>query len=139
MTPPAAPVPTRLALRKGSRCLDLHYADGRVESLDWEYLRVCSPSAEVQGHGGEPRTVPGKRNVAIKRVEAVGNYAVRLVFDDGHDSGIYSWDVLDELIRHREANWARYLAGLELYRMSRDSDVLSFNALTAGKRPPRDS
>ena len=124
------PAPTAITLHRQSRVLKVGYADGAVHSLPCEYLRVFSPSAEVRGHGGgEPSLVPGKRNVSIARIEPVGHYAVRLVFDDGHDSGLYSWDVLHELTRDDEANWARYLARLDEHGMSRDSAVVKLSAL----------
>lgn len=132
----SAPVPQRLRLRRAARVLELDYADGRREALDWEYLRVCSPSAEVRGHGGEPRSLPGKRGVTLLRVEPVGRYAVRLVFDDGHDSGLYSWDVFHDLVVNRERHWQAYLDGLARHGMSRDSDILSLSALTAQRRRP---
>jgi len=122
--------PASIRLHRKSRVLDVAYADGTRYALPCEYLRVFSPSAEVRGHGGgEPMVVPGKRNVAIERIEPVGNYAVRLVFDDGHDSGLYSWDVLDDLGAHREQNWARYLERLAEHGLTRDSAVTKLSAL----------
>ena len=122
--------PTSLRLHRKSRVLDVGYADGARYSLPCEYLRVFSPSAEVRGHGGgEPMLVPGKRNVGIERIEPVGNYAVRLVFDDGHDSGLYSWDVFEDLGANREQNWARYLARLAEHGLTRDSPVTKLSAL----------
>jgi DUF971 family protein len=98
---------------------------------------VFSPSAEVRGHGGgEPQLVGGKRGVNITRVEPIGQYAVRLVFDDGHDSGLYSWDVLDDLARNHARNWARYEARLAQHGMSRDSDVTKLSALGPKKWTP---
>ena len=95
---------TLIRLRTRSRLLTVDFNDGRSFDLPFEYLRVNSPSAEVQGHGRGPRvTVSGKENVVIKEVEPVGHYAVRLVFDDGHDSGLYTWKYLHELGRQREA------------------------------------
>lgn len=95
---------TLIRLRTRSRLLTVDFSDGRSFDLPFEYLRVNSPSAEVQGHGRGPRiTVSGKENVVIKAVEPVGHYAVRLVFDDGHDSGLYTWKYLHELGRQREA------------------------------------
>jgi DUF971 family protein len=87
----SAPAPASIKLRRGSRVLELTYPDGTRHALPWEYLRVFSPSAEVRGHGlQEPALVGGKRNVGIERVEPVGQYAVRLVFDDGHNTGLYT-------------------------------------------------
>jgi DUF971 family protein len=132
-----APIPTAIKLRRGSRLLEVAYADGRRLELPWEYLRVFSPSAEVRGHGGgEPALIGGKRNVAIERVEPVGQYAVRLAFDDGHNTGLYSWDVLDELGRDQEKNWARYLQRLDQMKMSRDSEVVTLAALQPKKWTP---
>lgn len=103
------PTPTEIRLRKAARELVVSFADGQRFRLPFEYLRVFSPSAEVRGHGGgEPLLVTGKEGVTITRIEQVGNYAVRLVFSDGHDSGIYSWQVLYALGRDHEKNWRRY-------------------------------
>ncbi len=133
----AAPVPTSIKLHRASRVLELGYADGSRYALPCEYLRVFSPSAEVWGHGAqEPALVGGKRNVNIARVEPVGQYAVRLVFDDGHDTGLYSWNVLGELGRDQEKNWARYLERLGQMGMSRDSDVVKLGALPKKWVPP---
>ena len=132
--------PTSIKLHRKSRVLDLEYADGTRYALPCEYLRVYSPSAEVRGHGGgEPAIVPGKRKVAIERVEPVGNYAVRLVFDDGHNTGLYSWDVLEDLAVHHEPYWARYLERLGEHGLTRDSAVTKLSALTPAPqkwRPP---
>jgi DUF971 family protein len=103
------PQPTDIRIRTQSRLLEVHFDDGTHFELPFEYLRVFSPSAEVQGHGGgEGLLVTGKEQVGIARVEPVGNYALRLCFDDGHDTGLYSWAVLYALGRNRVANWARY-------------------------------
>jgi len=133
----SAPVPASIKLRRKSRVLEVAYADGTRYELPWEYLRVFSPSAEVRGHGREePVLIGGKRNVAVDRVDPVGQYAVRLVFDDGHDTGLYSWDVLDELARDQEKNWARYLQRLGEMKMTRDSEVITLAALPAKKWTP---
>lgn len=122
--------PTSIRLHRKSRVLDVGYADGTRHALPCEYLRVFSPSADVRGHtGGEPTLVPGKRNVAIERVDPVGSYAVRLVFDDGHSTGLYSWDVLEDLGANHDANWARYLQRLAEHGLSRDSEVTRLSAL----------
>ncbi len=105
-----SPWPTELRLTKGRDRLDIHFDDGASFSLSAEYLRVESPSAEVQGHGKDKTTVLGKENVRISAIEPVGNYAVRLIFDDGHDTGLYSWDYLHELGRTHAAKWAAYQA-----------------------------
>ena len=103
--------PTELRLRTATRVLEVRFDDGTDFALGWEYLRVFSPSAEVRGHGdGEGFLQTGKQSVGITAVEPVGNYAVRLIFDDGHNTGLYSWQLLYELGRDREANWQRYLA-----------------------------
>lgn len=102
--------PTDIKLRTESRLLDVRFDDGSHFELPFEYLRVFSPSAEVKGHGGgEGALVQGKQLVGISGVEPVGNYALRLFFDDGHDTGLYSWSVLYQLGREQAANWARYL------------------------------
>ena len=104
------PIPTEIKLRSRSRVLEVSFDDGSRFELPFEYLRVSSPSAEVKGHGpGQEVLVLGKENVGIRAVEPVGQYAVRLVFDDGHDTGLYTWKYLHELGREREARWARYL------------------------------
>jgi len=107
------PWPTELRLHKGGRALTIAFDSGETFDLDAEYLRVKSPSAEVQGHSPDERkTVAGKKNVAILEVKPIGNYAVRLVFDDGHDTGIYSWTYLHQLGREYDGRWARYLEDL---------------------------
>lgn len=122
--------PTSIKLHRKSNVLDVAYADGTRYSLPCEYLRVYSPSAEVRGHGGgEPVIVPGKRKVAIKKIEPVGHYAVRLCFDDGHDSGLYSWDVLEDLGANHERYWQHYLARLAEHGLTRDSAVTKLSAL----------
>src|SRR6202012_4187111 len=104
------PTPTEIKLRSRSRLLEVSFDDGSRFALPFEYLRVSSPSAEVKGHGpGQEVLVLGKENVGIRAVEPVGQYAVKLVFDDGHDTGLYSWSYLYELGRDREKKWARYL------------------------------
>ena len=102
--------PTELRLAKDRKTLNVVFDGDQSFALPAEYLRVKSPSAEVQGHSPDERkTVPGKRNVMILEVNPVGNYAVRLVFDDMHSTGIFSWDYLCELGRNREAYWQQYL------------------------------
>ena len=126
-----------LHLKRKSRVLDVQFDDGTQYALPCEYLRVFSPSAEVRGHGvGEPMLVGGKRAVNVSAVEPVGNYAVRLRFDDGHDTGLYSWDVLRALGAEHEKNWARYLERMAEVGMSRDSDVTKFAALPKKYIPP---
>jgi DUF971 family protein len=105
------PTPTEIRLRTQSRVLDVTFDDGSRFELPFEYLRVHSPSAEVKGHGpGQEVLVLGKEKVGIKAIEQVGQYAVKLVFDDGHDTGLYSWKYLHELGRDHAVNWAKYLA-----------------------------
>lgn len=102
--------PTEIKLHQASRFLEVAFADGSHFRLPCEYLRVFSPSAEVRGHGpGTAVLVTGKEDVNISAIEPVGNYAVRLVFDDGHATGLYSWDVLHELGTEQESNWQNYL------------------------------
>ena len=109
--PMSEPVATEIRLRRASRVLEVTFADGSRFELPFEYLRVHSPSAEVKGHGpGQEVLVLGKENVGIRAVEPVGQYAVKLVFDDGHDTGLYTWKYLHELGRERAEKWARYLA-----------------------------
>ncbi|HLJ04691.1 MAG TPA: DUF971 domain-containing protein [Acetobacteraceae bacterium] len=114
-------VPTEIRLNRAERVLHVAFDDGSAFALPVEYLRVESPSAEVQGHGpDQKKIVAGKRNVAVTSIEPVGNYAVRLVFDDRHDTGIYSWDYLRELGREYDRRWADYLTALDLRGMNRD-------------------
>ena len=113
--------PSGITLHQVSRVLDLEYDDGRRFSLPLEYLRVFSPSAEVRGHGpGQEVLQAGKRDVGVEAIEPVGMYAVKLVFSDGHNTGIYSWDYLYELGAKQESNWKTYLARLEQAGKSRD-------------------
>lgn len=113
--------PTELKLRKSARILAVTFSDGKVFELPLEYLRVFSPSAEVRGHGpGQEVLQVGKKHVTVTRIEPVGSYAIRLVFDDGHNSGLYSWDVLYDLGSNQEANWASYLQRLEDAGASRE-------------------
>ena len=113
--------PTELRLSKDRRSLRIAFDDGTALDLPAEYLRVTSPSAEVQGHSpAERKTVPGKRNVTIIGVEPVGNYAVKLIFDDMHDSGIYGWDYLYRLGAEQGEKWQAYLGELAAKGLSRD-------------------
>lgn len=112
--------PTELKVDKDRRVLTVTFDDGLSFALPAELLRVLSPSAEVQGHSPEQRvTVGGKKNVGIVRLEPVGNYAVRIVFDDGHDTGLFVWEYLRELGENREARWQDYLQDLAAKRLSR--------------------
>jgi DUF971 family protein len=102
--------PTDIKLHKKTALLELTYSDGGIYSLPAEFLRVYSPSAEVRGHGqGQEVLQVGKLNVKIDKIEPVGHYAVRLRFDDGHDTGIYSWEYLRELALHQQTMWDEYL------------------------------
>ena len=113
--------PTEIRLAKDKRTLHVVFDDGQSFDLSAEYLRVSSPSAEVQGHSpSERKTVPGKRDVTILGVEPVGNYAVRLTFDDMHSTGIYGWDTLYGLGRNRDENWHNYLAELDAKGLTRE-------------------
>ena len=113
--------PVEIRLKTAEKALEIDFDDGARFRYPAEFLRVVSPSAEVQGHGPSQRvTVPGRRHVAIMAVEPVGNYAVRLKFDDLHDTGIYSWSYLYEIGQEQEKLWAEYLAALEARGLSRD-------------------
>lgn len=117
-----APIPSKIHYHKKARELELTYADGNSHRLAVEYLRVFSPSAEVRGHHPSQAVLQvGKKDVGLKNIEPVGRYAIKLAFDDGHDSGLYSWEYLYELIQDHDANWADYLARLEQAGASRES------------------
>lgn len=127
------PIPTEITLHKKSRVLELGFEDGTRYQLPAEYLRVYSPSAEVRGHGpGQETLQTGKRNVEITDLEGVGNYAIKPVFSDGHDTGIYSWDLLYDLGANQEALWADYLARLENAGASRDIDSTTLPPKSGG-------
>ena len=105
------PVPVNIRLRKQTRTLDVEFSSGETYSLSAEYLRTHSPSAEVQGHSPDTATlVTGKASVAIVGLEPVGNYAIRVIFDDGHDTGLFTWKYLYTLGRDRARNWQAYEA-----------------------------
>jgi DUF971 family protein len=113
--------PVELRLKRAEKILEVVFDDGKRFRLPAEYLRVESPSAEVQGHGPGQRTiVHGRAHVGIIALEPVGNYAVRITFDDLHDTGIYSWDYLYELGLHQEQRWRDYLAALAANGLSRE-------------------
>jgi DUF971 family protein len=115
------PWPTEIRLSRDRTTLSVTFDDGSTVALPAEYLRVMSPSAEVQGHSPDQKqTVAGKRDVQILKVEPVGNYAVRLTFDDLHDTGLYSWSYLLRLGREQDRLWADYLAELEAKGLSRE-------------------
>ncbi|RXZ43332.1 gamma-butyrobetaine hydroxylase-like domain-containing protein [Crenobacter cavernae] len=118
---PDSPMPTELRLHSQSKILEIAFEDGARFELSCEYLRVYSPSAEVRGHGvGQEVLQVGKRDVNITAIEPVGHYAVKLVFTDGHDSGLYSWDYLYELGARREQYWQDYLNRLAAAGAARD-------------------
>jgi DUF971 family protein len=119
--PAAAPVPTELVLHQATNRLEVAFSDGRRFELPSEFLRVHSPSAEVRGHGpGEGTLQVGKRAVSISDIDPVGSYAVKLVFSDGHDTGIFSWALLYDYGLNQDTMWARYLQRLEAANSSRD-------------------
>ena len=113
--------PTEIRHKRAEKVLEIDFDDGQSFALPAELLRVESPSAEVQGHGGDEKTiVAGRRHVGILEIEPVGNYAIRIKFDDLHDSGIYSWTYLYGLGRRKDSIWANYLAALATKGLSRD-------------------
>ena len=112
--------PTELRVDKDKRTLTVRFDDGKHFSLPAELLRVLSPSAEVQGHSEAQRvTVAGKKDVRIARIEPVGNYAARIVFDDGHDTGLFVWEYLRDLGENQEARWQAYLTDLAAKGLAR--------------------
>jgi DUF971 family protein len=116
------PIPTEIKLHQQSRVLEVAFNDGRSFRLPYEFLRVYSPSAEVRGHGpGQEVLQVGKREIAIKEVEAVGHYAIRPTFSDGHDTGIYSWDYLYDLGTRQEQMWQHYLERMAEAGASREA------------------
>ena len=127
------PIPTEITLHKKSRVLELKFEDGSQYQLPAEYLRVYSPSAEVRGHGpGQETLQTGKRNVELTELKAVGNYAVQPTFSDGHNTGIYSWDLLYDLGVNHESLWTDYLARLEKAGASRDIDSTTLPPKSGG-------
>lgn len=120
--PASGSAPEQLRVSKDRRRLSVVFAGGRAHELTAELLRISSPSAEVQGHAPEQRvTVAGKSHVTIARIEPVGHYAVRIVFDDGHDTGIFTWNYLDTLGSEKDERWRDYLAELEGKGLRRES------------------
>lgn len=116
-----SPLPTEIKLHQVSRTLELTFDDGKTFQLPCEFLRVYSPSAEVRGHGpGQETLQVGKKNVEIKAVEPVGNYAVQLAFSDGHNTGIYSWDILYDYGVRKDELWQQYLQRMEQAGASRE-------------------
>ncbi len=128
------PIPTEIILHQKSRILELVFDNGKHFELSCEFLRVFTPSAEARGHGpGQETLQVGKREVSIERIEAVGNYAIKPVFSDGHASGLYSWDLLYQLGVHRAELWQTYLDRLSAEGASRDPHAV-LNS-TSGKAP----
>jgi DUF971 family protein len=117
------PIPESIVVHQASRALELVYPGDRRYRLSFEFLRVHSPSAEVQGHGpGQEVLQTGKRNVGIIRIEPVGNYAIKPVFSDGHESGLYSWVVLHRLCLQHDSLWNAYLKRIEAAGARREPD-----------------
>ncbi len=115
-------IPTAIELHKASKTLTLKYGDNETYTLPAEFLRVHSPSAEVQGHG-KPILQFGKLGVGLSRIEPAGQYALKLCFDDGHDSGLFTWDYLEQLAQRQEELWTDYLQELARAEKSRDPAV----------------
>jgi DUF971 family protein len=114
--------PTEIRVRRASKRLEVDFEGGQRFSYPAEYLRVESPSAEVQGHGPKEHVlVPGKQDVGITSVDPVGHYAIRILFDDGHDTGIYTWEYLLTLGQEQEQRWQAYLAALAVKGLSREA------------------
>lgn len=127
------PIPTEIRLHQQSKIMELRFSDGAHFKLPYEFLRVFSPSAEVRGHGpGEEVLQTGKRNVEITGVEAVGNYAIKPTFSDGHDSGLYSWDLLYDFGINQESYWQSYLIRLQAAGASRDVDSTTLPPKSGG-------
>jgi len=115
------PSPTEIKLHQKSRILEISFADGKTFQFPCEFLRVYSPSAEVRGHGpGQEVLQVGKKDVEIKHIEPVGTYAIQLTFSDGHDTGIYSWDLFYDYGHHQEEMWRRYVKRMEEACASRE-------------------
>ena len=115
------PAPSEIRLSADRKTLKITFADGNIASLAAELLRVESPSAEVQGHGADQKTTPaGKRHVAMSQIDPVGNYAIRISFDDGHDTGIFSWSLLQDYATRRDSLMAAYIDRLAALGASRE-------------------
>jgi DUF971 family protein len=115
--------PTKVVVVESKDCLLIAYSDGQEYNLPAEFLRVHSPSAEVRGHGEGNETLQfGKRHVKISSLEQAGNYALQIIFSDGHDSGIYSWDYLQRLAQNQQSMWSKYLEKIHNAGLSRDAD-----------------
>jgi DUF971 family protein len=119
-----APTPQSITVHGASRVLEVGFSDGQTFRIPFELMRICSPSAEVKGHGpGQETLQTGKRDVTLVDLEAVGNYAVKPTFSDGHDTGIYSWDLLYELGSRQTQLWADYEARLKAAGVERDAPM----------------
>ena len=127
-----APIPRDIIVDRQAKFLELVYEQGLYQ-LPFEFLRVCSPSAEVQGHGpGQETLQTGKRDVLIDGVEPVGHYAIKPIFSDGHDSGIYTWEYLYEMALNYEAMWQNYLNQLEAAGVNRDAPMAQSSGHSCG-------
>jgi DUF971 family protein len=125
-----APTPTRVHYHKQARELELGYASGENYRLSVELLRVYSPSADVRGHGGDTAVLQvGKKDVGLQNITQAGNYALKLHFDDGHDSGLYSWNYLYDLAQHQADYWQNYLQRMEEAGASREPTSIQFKQL----------
>ena len=121
---PGAPTPQSITVHEASRVLEVVFSDGVAFRIPFELMRICSPSAEVQGHGpGQEVLQTGKRNITLTALEPVGNYAVQPTFSDGHSTGIFTWDYLYELGQHQEALWQNYTARLTAACTDRDTPM----------------
>ena len=119
-------IPSDIVVHQQSRVLELSYDDGKTYRLPFEFLRVLSPSAEVQGHGpGQETLQTGKREVVIIQIEPVGHYAIKPTFSDGHDSGLFTWEYLLHLAENQESLWVEYLKKLEVHGVERDAVMSS--------------
>jgi DUF971 family protein len=130
----SSPRPTEIKLHQKSRVLEISFADGKTFQLPYEFLRVFSPSAEVRGHGpGQEVLQTAKKNVDVTHIEPAGSYAIQLTFSDGHDTGIYSWELLYEYGLHQAAMWQHYLKRLEEAGASREMGPAPFEARPKSK------
>jgi DUF971 family protein len=126
MSSSAPPIPTTLVVHQQSKLLELGYSNGKTYKLPFEMLRVMSPSAEVRGHGpGQETLQTGKREVGIVSVEPVGHYAIRPTFTDGHDSGLYTWEYLNDLCLNQDELWQEHLDKLAAAGLDRDAPMKS--------------
>jgi DUF971 family protein len=131
----SAPWPLEVKLKQAENILEIRFDDASLFRLSAEFLRVHSPSAEVKGHGpGQEVTVAGKRNVAITRLDPVGNYALRIHFDDGHDTGLFTWAYFYEIGRNQEKLWGEYLGKLAAQGLDRDAPARTKAPAKSGLR-----